>query len=127
MNRTVKLAAIGQIHISVRDVGRMVEFYRDVLGMTFLFDVPGQQMAFFDCGGVRLYLGKPESEEFRSNPLIYYSVPLIAEAHEALLERGVNFTSDPHVVHSTPAMDLWLAAFLDPEGNTMMLMSEVAK
>jgi predicted enzyme related to lactoylglutathione lyase len=127
MARTVKLDAIGQIHISVRDLDAAVEFYRDVLGMTFLFDVPGQSMAFFDCGGIRLYLGKPESEEFRSNPLIYYKVPSISETHEVLLERGVTFTAEPHIVHSTAAMDLWIAGFLDPEGNSIFLMSELAK
>ena len=60
------LGTIGQIHVSVTDVDRSVAFYRDVLGIPFLFRVPGQPMAFFDCGGVRLYLGVPESEDFRS-------------------------------------------------------------
>jgi catechol 2,3-dioxygenase-like lactoylglutathione lyase family enzyme len=53
------LGTIGQIHVSVSDVDRAVAFYKDVLGMTFLFRVPGQPMAFFDCDGVRLYLGRP--------------------------------------------------------------------
>lgn len=123
---TVKLDRIGQIHISVRDLPRLVQFYRDVLGMTFLFEVPGQTMAFFDCGGIRLYLGQPEKEELRSNPLIYYSVPSIGEAYSRLQERGVKFTSAPHVVHRTPQSELWMAGFLDPEENTLVLMSEAA-
>jgi methylmalonyl-CoA/ethylmalonyl-CoA epimerase len=125
--KTVKLNEIGQIHISVRDLSRMVQFYRDTLGMTFLFEVPGQPMAFFDCGGIRLYLGKPENEEFRSNPLMYYKVPSISEAYEGLRAKGVDFKSEPHVVHRTDKMELWLADFRDPEGNYMVLMSEVAK
>lgn len=64
------LGTIGQIHISVTDVDRSVTFYRDILGIPFLFSVPGQPMAFFDCDGVRLYLGAPESEEFRSRSTI---------------------------------------------------------
>lgn len=127
MSGNLKLDSIGQIHISVRDLPRAIEFYRDVLGMTFLFEVPGQPMAFFDCGGVRLYLGIPESEAFRSNPLIYYRVASITEAHEALRARGVAFRTKPHVVHATAEGELWLADFEDTEGNRLCLMSDVAR
>jgi catechol 2,3-dioxygenase-like lactoylglutathione lyase family enzyme len=123
----VKLDSIGQIHISVSDVGRAVSFYRDVLGMTLLFEVPGQPMAFFDCGGIRLYLGRPEKEEFRSSPLINYRVASISDAYQALKSRGVSFRSSPHVVHATDAMELWMADFRDPDGNCLVLMCEVAK
>ena len=127
MSETVRLDTIGQIHISVDDLPRAVAFYRDVLGMSFLFEVPGQPMAFFDCGGVRLYLGKPENESFRSNPLIYYKVPSISSTYQALVERGVEFISEPHVVHSTATLDLWMTDFHDPEGNVLVLMSEVER
>lgn len=127
MSKAVKLDAIGQIHISVRDLPRIVEFYRDILGMTFLFEVPGQSMAFFDCGGIRLYFGRPETEEFRSNPVIYYKVPSISDTCKSLLKRAVQLQSEPHIVHSTDTFDLWLADFRDPEGNVLVLMSEIAK
>ena len=65
------LGTIGQIHVSVTDVDRSVVFYRDVLGIPFLFGVPGQPMAFFDCDGVRLYLGVPESEAYRARGMLY--------------------------------------------------------
>ncbi len=83
--------AIGQIHISVEDVPRAVAFYRDTLGMTLLFEVPGQPMAFFDCGGIRLYLGTPETPGFNSNPMIYYRVESIQDAYDTLKDRGVEF------------------------------------
>jgi catechol 2,3-dioxygenase-like lactoylglutathione lyase family enzyme len=117
--------AIGQIHISVGDVGRAVEFYRDTLGMTLLFEVPGQPMAFFDCGGVRLYLGTPEKPEFSSNPMIYYRVASIRDAYDALRERGVEFSGEPNMVHKTEASELWIVGFNDPDGNNLVLMSEV--
>ena len=78
------LGTIGQIHVSVTDVDRSVAFYRDVLGIPFLFGVPGQPMAFFDCDGVRLYLGVPESEAYRARGMLYFTVEDIAEAHRAL-------------------------------------------
>jgi predicted enzyme related to lactoylglutathione lyase len=125
MTHDFGLDAIGQIHVSVRDLPRAVAFYRDVLGMKFLFEVPGQPMAFFDCGGIRLYLGIAEDPEFRANSLIYYRVGSIHDAFETLQGRGVTFGGEPHVVHRTPTSELWLAEFRDPEGNHLCLMSEV--
>ena len=57
---------VAQIHVSVSDVDRSVAFYRDGLGVPFLFRVPGQPMAFFRSGDVRLYLGTPETPDFAS-------------------------------------------------------------
>lgn len=122
-----QLDSIGQIHISVDDIDRAVAFYRDVLGMNFLFQVPGQPMAFFDCGGVRLYLGKPERAEFRSAPLLYYRVADLQAAVTALQARGVSFESAPHMVHRAADHELWMAGFRDPDGNHLLLMSEVAR
>jgi catechol 2,3-dioxygenase-like lactoylglutathione lyase family enzyme len=118
------LGTIGQIHVSVSDVDRAVAFYRDVLGVPFLFQVPGQPMAFFDCGGVRLYLGRPESDEFRSNPVLYFRVDDLEEAFATLSERGVGFRDEPHVVNRTDDAELWMAAFTDPDGNNLVLMAE---
>ena len=68
------LGALGQVHISVTDIDASVAFYRDVLGMTHLFTVPGQSMAFFQSGDVRLYLGVPTSPEYRSQCVLYFNV-----------------------------------------------------
>ena len=119
------LDSIGQIHVSVQDLPRAVAFYRDVLGMRLLFEVPAQSMAFFDCGGVRLYFGVPENPDFRSHPVIYYRVESIGEACAALRERGVTFADEPHVVHRTHSYELWMAGFRDPDGHYVSLMSEV--
>jgi catechol 2,3-dioxygenase-like lactoylglutathione lyase family enzyme len=118
------LGAIGQIHMSVTDVDRSVAFYRDVLGIPFLFRVEGQPMAFFDCGGVRLYLGVPESPEFRSNPLLYFVVQDLDEAYSMLRERGVEFRDSPHLVHRTGSSELWMTFFKDPDGNNLVLMAD---
>jgi catechol 2,3-dioxygenase-like lactoylglutathione lyase family enzyme len=125
MSPNLALSAIGQIHISVEDIARAVAFYRDVLGLKLLFEVPGQPMAFFDCGGVRLYLGVPERPEFRSHPLLYYRVEQLEPACAALRARGVELDSEPHLVHRAQDHELWMAGFRDPEGNHLMLMSEV--
>jgi catechol 2,3-dioxygenase-like lactoylglutathione lyase family enzyme len=118
------LGPIGQIHVSVSDVDRAVAFYRDVLGVRFLYRVPGQPMAFFDCAGVRLYLGVPESSEFRSNPILYFTVEDIDEAYGALRGRGLEFHDEPHVVHRSERSELRMAFFTDPDGNNLALMAD---
>jgi predicted enzyme related to lactoylglutathione lyase len=118
------LGTIGQIHVSVTDLERSIAFYRDALGITFLFEVPGQQMAFFDCDGVRLYLGRPESPEFRSNPILYFRVEDLDGAVSALGERGVAFTDEPHLIARMEDHELWMTFFKDPDGTNLALMSE---
>jgi catechol 2,3-dioxygenase-like lactoylglutathione lyase family enzyme len=115
---------IGQIHVSVSDIDRSVVFYRDVLGARMLFEVPGQSMAFFDLDGVRLYLGRPESPEFRSTPVLYFTVDDVDEAYSTLRDRGVWFADGPHVVHRTETSELRMAFFRDPDGTNLAIMQE---
>jgi catechol 2,3-dioxygenase-like lactoylglutathione lyase family enzyme len=119
------LHEIGQIRIQVTDVDRAVTFYRDALGMTFLFAFPG--MAFFDVGGVRLMLVQPEGRAFGGVSAIYLRVDDIGLAVKTLESRGVAFDDQPHVVYEDAAYDLWMAFFRDPDGNVLALMSEVPK
>jgi methylmalonyl-CoA/ethylmalonyl-CoA epimerase len=121
----VNLNQIGQIAIPVHDLERAVAFYRDTLGMQFLFQAP-PQLAFFDCGGVRLMLDVPENPAFASHSsVIYYRVPDINAAHDALIARGVRFFQPPHLIARMPDHELWMAFFRDPDDNALALMSEV--
>lgn len=118
------LAQIGQIAINVHDVKRATAFYRDTLGMRFLFDAPN--MAFFDCGGVRLMLAVPEKPEFdHPASILYYRVADIHAAHEHLRARDVHFEVAPRLTARLPGHDLWMAFFRDVENNVLGLMSEV--
>lgn len=122
----VALDRIGQIAINVHDVARAVQFYRDTLGMRFLFEVP--KLAFFDCGGVRLMLSLPESKEFdHPGSVLYYKVADINASHAALKARGVEFIDEPHLIARMPDHDLWMVFLHDTEGNTLALMSEVPR
>jgi methylmalonyl-CoA/ethylmalonyl-CoA epimerase len=122
---SIGLEHIGQIAVNVQDLERAIRFYRDTLGMRFLFQAP-PQMAFFDCGGVRLMLGVPSEPAFdHPSSIIYYRVADIHAVHDALVARGVTFTEAPHLVAKLPDHDLWLAFFRDPERNLLALMSEV--
>ena len=53
MNTEHKLADIRQIAITVSDVATSLPFYRDVLGLTFLFS-PAPTLAFLAAGSVRI-------------------------------------------------------------------------
>ena len=116
---------IGQIAIPVKDLDRAVAFYRDVLGLTFLFQAP-PGLAFFDCAGVRLMLSRPESAE-HDHPasIIYYLVDDLDATWTALGERGAVAVSEPHLIAKMPDHDLWMGFIADSEGNTIGLMSEV--
>jgi catechol 2,3-dioxygenase-like lactoylglutathione lyase family enzyme len=117
------LSQIGQIAVTVKDLDRAVAFYRDTLGMPFLFQVPN--LAFFQCGGVRLMFGRPEKPEFdHPASIIYYKVEDIDAAYTAFKSRGVDFIDQPHLIAKMPDHDLWMAFLHDSEGNTLGLMCE---
>lgn len=119
-------ARIAQLLIPVDDFERGVAFFRDTLGLPFLFAAP-PQMAFFQCGDVRLLVGvMPAGEKTQRGSTIYFRVEDIAAVHDTLKSRGVDFRAAPHVVHRSGAMELWLAEFTDPDGNGLALMCEIA-
>ena len=118
------LGPVAQIHISVRDIDRAVAFYRDVLGVPLLFQVPGQPMAFFASGDVRLYLGVPENEEFASRCTLYFRVDDVTAEHDRLAAAGVTMLGAPHVVHRDGATELWMSFLRDPDGHNIGLMQE---
>lgn len=121
------LNQIGQIFVNVKDLERAVAFYRDTLGMTFLFQAP-PHMAFFDCGGIRIMLGLPDRPDLdHPASIIYYKVEDIQRVYETFKARGVEFAVKPHLVAPMPTYDLWLADFKDSEDNFLALMSEVPR
>jgi methylmalonyl-CoA/ethylmalonyl-CoA epimerase len=126
----IGVTRIGQIALTVSDLPRAVSFYRDVLGLRFLFEAP-PNLAFFDCGGTRLMLTPPEQEGMAAgkqfNSILYYTVADIQAAAAALAGRGVQFDQPPHVVARLAAADLWMAFLRDPDGHMLAIMSEVAR
>jgi catechol 2,3-dioxygenase-like lactoylglutathione lyase family enzyme len=122
----VGISRLGQVAINVHDLEQATAFYRDVLGLRALFTAG--DMAFFDCGGVRLMLTLPEKPEFdHPSSVLYFNVPDMASAHRQLHDQGVQFEGDPHLVARMPDHDLWLAFFRDSEQNLLALMSEVPR
>jgi len=120
------LSTLGQISMNVKDLARASAFYRDSLGVPFLFQVPN--LAFFDLGGVRLMLSPPEGPESdHAGSVLYFRVEDIAAARAELAARGVVFVDEPHAIADMGTYTLWMTFFHDSEGNLLALMSEVAK
>jgi methylmalonyl-CoA/ethylmalonyl-CoA epimerase len=118
------LGQIGQIAIPVTDIDRAIAFYRDVLGMQFLFQAP-PGLGFFDCGGVRLMLDGPAADQAGQSSVVYYKVADLEGAFATLVARGVVFEADPHLIAKMSDHELWMAFFRDPDANLIALMSEV--
>jgi catechol 2,3-dioxygenase-like lactoylglutathione lyase family enzyme len=119
------LSTLGQISMNVKDLARATAFYRDTLGVPFLFEVPN--LAFFDLAGVRLMLSPPEGPELdHAGSVLYFRVADIGAAHAELAGRGVVFVDEPHVIADMGTYTLWMTFFHDSEGNLLSLMSEVA-
>jgi methylmalonyl-CoA/ethylmalonyl-CoA epimerase len=117
------LSRIHQISMRTHDVERAVTFYRDTLGLPFLFAAP-PRLAFFDCSGVRLMLSTPEPGFDHPGSVVYFAVEDIRQMHDALKSRGVTFRTEPHKIATLADREVWLADFEDTEGNTLALMSE---
>jgi methylmalonyl-CoA/ethylmalonyl-CoA epimerase len=116
---------VGQIAVPIDNLDRAVAFYRDVLGLTFLFQAP-PGLAFFDCGGVRLMLSRPESPvKGQAGPVIYYLVDDLPTTWATVTRAGAGAVDEPHLIAKLPDHDLWMAFINDSEGNLLGLMSEV--
>jgi methylmalonyl-CoA/ethylmalonyl-CoA epimerase len=121
---TTNLSTIGQIAMAVKDLPRAVAFYRDRLGLRFLFQVP-PGLAFFDCDGIRLMIEVPLEKEFdHPGSILYFKVSDIDASYADLEGRGVEFRDEPHLIAKMPDHELWMAFFRDGEGNTLALMCE---
>lgn len=123
MKPAVHLQEIGQVAITVEDLPRARDFYRDVLGMPLLFEAGN--MVFFQSGNVRLMLGLAEKPEPRGGIILYFRVGDLPQAYAVLASQGVAFVQPPHLVARMPDHELWMVFLKDPDGNVLGLMSEV--
>ena len=118
----LKQSRLRQIAITCKDVERATAFYRDALGLPFLFSAP-PGLSFFDCGGVRLMLSKAEGEAVGTS-VLYYLVDDIQAVRDSLAAKGVTFVGEPHMIARMPDHEVCLAEFRDSENNVMALMEE---
>jgi len=123
MSDALNVTGLAQVAFSVKDLDRAVAFYRDVLGLTFLFSAP-PKMAFLQCGPTRLMLSAQPGSDAESHPILYYSVPDIQAAFAALAEKGAPVKQPPQMIAKLGTNDLWLGFTEDPDGHHVGIMSE---
>jgi len=122
MDHDIRLGAIGQIARTVSDIAAARAWYREVLGLPHLYSFG--DLAFFDCGGVRLFLS--QGEKPAADSILYFQVDDVRTAHAALCARGVRFTHAPHLIHRHEnGREEWMAFFDDNEGRPLAVMSQV--
>lgn len=122
MDTPIDIGQVGQISRSVSDIAEAERWYRDVLGLRHLFTAG--HLAFFDCGGVRLFL---EQGKVTDESILYFRVPDIRTAHAELQGRGVEFVQAPHMIHRHDnGVEEWMAFFRDPDGRPLAIMSQMA-
>jgi DNA-binding CsgD family transcriptional regulator/catechol 2,3-dioxygenase-like lactoylglutathione lyase family enzyme len=125
INSELHLGSIGQISRQVSNIQTAEAWYRDVLGLPHLYTFG--QLAFFDCGGTRLFLNALAEGESNGDSVIYFKVDDINAAHDELARRGVTFTGAPHMIHRHEnGTEEWMAFFTDPDGKYLALMAQVA-
>jgi DNA-binding CsgD family transcriptional regulator/catechol 2,3-dioxygenase-like lactoylglutathione lyase family enzyme len=123
MAQPVVLGPIGQISRTVRDVAAARTWYGETLGLPHLYSFGN--LAFFDCGGVRLFLS--EGEATTAESVLYFRVDDVRAAHASLAARGIAFTHAPHMIHRhADGTEEWMAFFQDNEGRPLAIMSQAA-
>jgi methylmalonyl-CoA/ethylmalonyl-CoA epimerase len=121
----IQLQDVAQIAFTVQNLAEAKTFYRDVLGLKFLFEAG--TMAFFQCGSVRLMIGEAEKPSISEGTMVYFRVADLEATAHLLESRGTSFVQQPHLVARMKSHDLWLAFLKDPAGNTLGLLSEIAR
>ena len=119
-----KLSEIGQIAITVSDISVALPFYRDVLGLAFLFN-PSKELAFLSAGEIRIMLSTPQGAgTVGKNSILYFRVSDIAKVYADIVSRGAAGERGPELTAKMPDYELWLAFVRDPDGNLIGLMEE---
>ena len=121
----VHLQDVAQIALTVQNLAEAKTFYGEVLELKFLFDAG--TMAFFQCGPVRLMIGEAEKPSVSEGTIVYFRVADIEATARLLESRGISLVQQPHLAARMKSHDLWLAFLKDPAGNTLGLMSEIAR
>src|SRR5512136_123579 len=125
MNTSTSVGPLGQVSLLVRDTARAERFYGDVLGLPHLFTF--DNLAFFDCAGVRLFVRSVPDAEWRPSSILYFRVEGIDAAYRTLVEKGATAVRAPQVIHRDEAggTEEWMAFIEDPDGNVLGLMTQV--
>jgi DNA-binding CsgD family transcriptional regulator/catechol 2,3-dioxygenase-like lactoylglutathione lyase family enzyme len=124
MGEGLQMGPVGQIARRVKNIAAARQWYGEVLGLKHLYSFG--DLAFFDCGGTRLFLSQDASVE-QPESILYFRVPDIRGAQATLSSRGIEFTHAAHMIHRhEDGTEEWMAFFKDNDGRPLGIMSQVA-
>jgi len=119
-----KLSEIGQIAITISDLGTALHFYRDVLGLDFLFS-PTSTLAFLNAGSVRIMLSTPQGAgTVGANSTLYFKVSNLEAVFSTIVARGAKIEREPQLAAKLPDHELWIGFVRDPDNNLIGIMEE---
>jgi catechol 2,3-dioxygenase-like lactoylglutathione lyase family enzyme len=111
--------------VTIVDVARAREFYRDTLGLRLVSEEPPYALVF-DANGIMLRLGMGKERPPVPGTVLGWQVPDITEAVTELEQAGVRFErydflkQDGHGIWTSPT-GARVAWFKDPDGNVLSL------
>ncbi|AOE49929.1 VOC family protein [Kangiella sediminilitoris] len=115
---------IGQIAITVSNVDSALSFYRDALGLEFLF-APSDDLAFLQSGQTRIMLTSPQGAgQVGKNSILYFNAEDIESCYKDILSKGGSGERQPELAAKMPDHELWIGFLKDPDGNLVGLMEE---
>ncbi|GLZ04456.1 hypothetical protein Acsp03_19220 [Actinomadura sp. NBRC 104412] len=109
------MTRIGNVLYGAKDVGEMVRFYRDALGLDVKFQ-DGDRFAALDGGGTTFALAGPEEDVTGGEPAVSFKVDDVAAMTDKLTAAGATLVrgpeEGPHEIR---------AVLRDPSGNPFIL------
>lgn len=111
--------------ISIVDVSRARDFYRDTLGLRLLMEEPPFALVF-DSNGIMLRLGMAKEIAPAHGTVLGWQVPEVNATVKELAQAGVQF--ERYEGMDQDELGIWtsptgakVAWFKDPDGNTLSL------
>jgi catechol 2,3-dioxygenase-like lactoylglutathione lyase family enzyme len=121
---THAISGIRQIAVTVSDTEKALAFYRDILGLEFLF-APNADLAFVQAGDVRIMLSTPQGAgAIGANSILYFSVTDIESAFDDYLAKGAESERPPALAATMPDHELWIGFLKDQDGNLVGILEE---
>jgi len=121
---TSGITELGQLAVTVENVKESLHFYKDVLGLDFLFS-PSENLAFLQCGPTRIMLSTPQGAgEVGKNSIPYFKVSGIETFYNNAITQGAVKEREPQLAAQMPDHELWIGFLKDPDGNLVGIMEE---
>ncbi len=113
------------ISFQVKDRKASTAWYQDVMGFTFLYELPhiGWAELATEVPGVNIGISEVEQPKTGAGPVPTFGVKDIDAARKMLEAKGVRFDGDTMTI---PGM-VKLATFFDPDDNALMLFQDLSK